>query len=244
LRTAVEDLDWIYARWSDLRATFLRGTPKPWREPTLTPEQRGRLDQLARIEKIERGAFTLGESPAPIHLDAFDRAMDLTTTMARLARAVATELGHHAVLIRAATHRYDDPLSLITYVRNHFGDVGADNGEQIQEQAARIRGGLQHHFSEIRDGQRLKADCPWCDRDELHVRTIGPPHRQEPVIRCESGLCDPPQDACSIRHRNMPAWAYVDWEWLAGEILHADAERERKRLEELASAGLTLSVSN
>lgn len=228
-RSAVDDLDWIYARWSDLRATLIRGTPKPWREPTLTTEQRGRLDALARVEKIERGAFTLGESPAPVHLDALDRSIDLTTTMARLARAVATELGHHAVLIRAATHRYDDPLTLTTYLRNHFGEVGFDIGVEVQEEAARIRGGLQHHFSEIRDGQHLKADCPYCDRQELYVRTIGPQHRPEPVIRCESGTCQPSQDQCSIWHRNMPAWAYLDWEWLAGEIIHADGERERKK---------------
>lgn len=237
MRSAVEDLDWIHTRWSDLHATRIRGTPKPWREPTITPEQRGRLDALARVEKIERGAFTLGESPAPIHLDAFDRAVDLTTTMAKLARAVATELGHHAVLIRAATHRYTDPLSLITYLRNHFADVSFDVGVEIQEEAARIRGGLSHHFNEPVDGQRLKAECPWCEHTELYVRIIGPEHRPEPVIRCESKVCEPEQDDCGIWHRSMPAWAYLDWAWLAQQIEHHEATRANPQGLERLSTG-------
>lgn len=130
MRTVIDDLNWIYDRWSDLRATIHRGTPKPWREPTLTLEQRGRLDELARLEKLERGAFTLGESPAPIHLDALDRAIDLTATMVRLARTMAEELQHQAVIIRAARHRYDDPLLLIRYVRSHFSDVKPELGRQ------------------------------------------------------------------------------------------------------------------
>jgi hypothetical protein len=136
MTTTEENLEWIYTRWTDLRATMLRGTPKPWREPTLTAEQRARIDALARTEKLERGAFTLGESPAPVHLDALDHAIDLTRTMARLARATATELGHHAVLIRAATHRYDDPLLLIRYLKAHFDQLAAGVGEDIQEEAA------------------------------------------------------------------------------------------------------------
>jgi len=220
-----QNLDWIYNRWTDLCATRLRGTPKPWRQPTLTPEQRGRLDQMARIEKQERGAFTLGESPAPIHLDAYDRAVDLTTTMAKLARAIATELGHHAVLIRAALHKYEDPLLLITYIRNHWHQCGADVGEQVEEQAARLRAGLAHHFSEVNDGQHLDTDCPYCDQPTLYVRTIGPKDNPQPIIRCESGTCQPDHQVCGTWHRNLPAWPLHEWEWFAKQIEHADVVR-------------------
>ncbi len=225
MRTAIEDLNWIYTRWTDLRATMQRGTPKPWREPNLTLEQRGRLDELARTEKIERGVFTLGESPAPIHLDALDKAIDLTRTMAKLARTVATELGHHAVLIKAATHRYDDPRLLIRYVAANFSNVRPDVGETIQEEATRLRAGLTHHFSEIGVGQRLKADCPWCDHQSLHVRLIGPEGNAQPIIRCESGVCEPDTAGCGTWHRNMPAWPFHEWEWLAKSIEAAESRR-------------------
>lgn len=236
MRTAIDDLDWIHSRWTDLRATLHRGTPKPWREPTITLEQRGRLDEQARIEKLERGAFTLGESPAPIHLDALDRAIDLTTTMARLARTIATELGHHAMLIRAATHRYEDPLNLITYIRNHLDEVGAEAGEPVQEEAARIRAGLMHHFSEIGDGQRLKTDCPICDQPTLYVRTIGAEGNTQPIIRCESGICEPDHQQCGTWHRNMPAWPLHEWEWFAKQITHAEERRATEKANQLSQA--------
>lgn len=232
-----ENLAWIYNRWSDLHATRIRGTPKPWRQPTLTLEQRGRLDQLARIEKQERGAFTLGESPAPIHLDAYDRNVDLTKTMARLARLIATELGHQAMLVRAALHKYDDPLLLITYVRNHWEECGAETVMEVEKQAARLRAGLARHFSEVDDGQHLATLCPYCDQPELYVRTIGPKDNTTPVIRCESGTCEPDQHHCGTWHRNLPAWPLHEWDWFAKQIEHADQERERKRLEALAAAG-------
>jgi len=242
MRTAVEDLDWIYTRWTDLRATMHRGTPKPWREPTLTLEQRGRLDELARIEKIERGAFTLGESPAPIHLDALDRAIDLTTTMGKLARRVATDLGHHAILIRAATHRYDDPLLLIRYVSANFGNVTPEIGEDIQEEASRLRAGLTHHFAELGAGQRLKADCPWCDQPTLYVRIIGAEDNGQPIVRCESGTCEPDTAGCGTWHRNLPAWPFHEWDWLAKQIEAAEERRENARLEALVRAGHDIDV--
>lgn len=228
-RTA-ENLAWIYNRWTDLHATRIRGTPKPWREPTLTPEQRGRLDQLARIEKQERGAFTLGESPAPIHLDAYDRNVDLTRSMATLARLIATELGHHAMLIRAALHRYDHPLLLLTYVRNHWEQCGAETVMEVEQEAARLRAGLLHHFSEIGSGQRLKADCPWCDHAELYVRTIGSEDNAQPIVRCESGVCEPDQAGCGTWHRNMPAWPFHEWGWLAKQIEDADERRANRSM--------------
>jgi hypothetical protein len=226
--TVEENLDWIYARWSDLRAALNRGTARPWREPTLTPEQRGRLDAEARLEKLERGAFTLGESPAPIHLDTLDKTVELTTTMAQLARRVATNLNHQAMLIRTATHKYDDPLLLINYIRNHLQEIESDLHIDIEEAAAKLRAGLAHHFSEVVDGQHLKADCPWCDQRELYVRTIGPADNPHPVIRCESGICEPDQEGCGSWHRSMPVWPQHEWEWLAANIKAADERRALK----------------
>ncbi|WMI33008.1 hypothetical protein SEA_PEGGYLEG03_67 [Arthrobacter phage PeggyLeg03] len=233
MTTTEENLEWIYTRWTDLRATILRGTPKPWREPTLTAEQRAHIDALARTEKLERGAFTLGESPAPVHLDALDQAIELTQTMRRLARAAATELGHHAVLIRAATHRYDDPLLLIRYLKAHWQQVAAELGETIQDEAATIRARLTYHFAEVPDGQRLKADCPYCDQPTLHLRVIGPKHRGEPVIRCESGTCEPDEGSCGTWHRGMPAWPFHEWDWLVKQIQKAEERRATEREEQL-----------
>lgn len=242
MRTVTEDLDWIYTRWSDLRATMHRGTPKPWREPTLTLEQRGRLDELARLEKLERGAFTLGESPAPIHLDALDRAIELTATMVQLTRAMANELGHHAVLIRAARHRYDDPLLLIRYVRAFWPELKPDLGEVVEDEVARLRAGLVHHFSEFAVGQRLKAGCPWCNEPSLYVRLIGPEGKGQPIIRCESGTCEPDNAGCGTWHRNMPAWPFHEWDWLAQQIARAEDKRDREHREALARAGIEMEV--
>lgn len=230
------NLDWIYARWTDLHATRIRGTPKPWRQPTLTPEQRGRLDALARLEKQERGAFTLGESPAPIHLDAFDRAVDLTKTMAGLARLIATELGHQAMLIRAALHKYDDPLLLITYVRNHWDQCGAAVGETVEQEAARIRAGLAHHFSEVDDGQHLDTLCPHCDQPLLFVRKVGSKDNPDTVVRCESGTCAPSEHDCGTWIKGMPAWPIHEWDWFAKQIDYANYKREEARMAAVEAA--------
>jgi hypothetical protein len=238
-----ENLDWIHKRWADLQATRIRGTPKPWRQPTLTLEQRGRLDEQARIEKQERGAFTLGESPAPIHLDAYDRAVELTRTMAGLARRIATELQHQAMLIRAALHKYDDPLLLITYVRNHWEQCEPDTVIEVEEQAARIRAGLARHFSEVDDGQHLDALCPHCDQDQLFVRKIGPAEDTVPIIRCESGTCEPTPQDCGTWHRNLPAWPLHEWDWFSKQIEYADYKREQERLAALEAQGLNPRVS-
>lgn len=240
----VQDLDWIHNRWADLRATRLRGTPKPWKEPTLTTDQLGQLNQQARIEKQERGAFTLGESPAPIHLDALDKELDLTHTMVNLARRIALELGHTAVYVRAVRAHYQDPLHLIHYVRNHFNEVTPDIGEDIDAEATRIRLGLMHHFSELGEGQRLKTDCPYCDQPTLYVRTIGAEGNTQPVIRCESGTCDPDQAHCGARHRNLPIWPQHEWEWLAKEIHYADHQREEQRRKALQIAGINPDTQN
>lgn len=223
--TTMENLSWLHDRWTDLRASIERGTPRPWREPTLTPEQQAKLDAEARAEKLERGAFTLGESPAPIHLDTLDKTIELTTTMARLARTIATELGHKGMLVRAAMHHYDDPILLITYVRNHFDQVTLETISTVQEAAARLRAGITHHFSEVGSGQLLKADCPYCGHRQLHVRTIGGRRNPEPVIRCESGTCNPAPAVCGAWHKEMPIWPMHEWEWLAGEIARYEANR-------------------
>jgi len=221
--TTTENLTWLESRWAGLTATRLRGTPRPWRQATLTPEQRAHLDAQARAEKLEHGAFVLGESPAPIHLDTLDHMDTLVQTITVLAQELAHDLGHDAIAQKALTHRYSHPLLLLEYLRNHHLDATEETQARIHAETAQLRRTIAAHLSEITDGQHLAADCPWCHHDKLYLRLIGPEHNRQPVIRCESGACEPPESDCGTWHHNNPTWPFHEWEWLANIINHQEA---------------------
>lgn len=211
--TAEENINWIIERWPHLEASRLKGTPRPWKQPTLTPEQRNELDRQAHAEKTERGAFVLGESPAPIHIDVLDKMHAYARKLKRLAILVSMELKHNI-----GVQRYPHVPSLLLYIRGHIPKVSNDLFNTIRKVTAEVRAGMAAHFTEVFDGQRLKADCPWCHQPKLFIRLVGPEHNPQPVVVCESGVCEPPSADCGKFYRGQPAWPFYEWEWLSNRI--------------------------
>ena len=90
------DLTWVADRWEDLYESRVKGTPRPWREPTISAEKRAEMDALARIERIDREGFLPpppGESPAPLHVDILDTLSDILMRADMLVDLMAATLG-------------------------------------------------------------------------------------------------------------------------------------------------------
>lgn len=211
-------VDWITRRWPHLQESRLKGTPRPWRQQTLTPQQRAAADRAAREELDRNGGRALGESPAPVHLDAVDLSQLIIKRTSRIAADVATDLGHQQALTALIRHRPDNPSEALIYTR-HWADKSTDEIRQsVLSELLHLRDLMGAHFQEILDGQHLEAYCPWCDRTQMYVRLIGPEATREPVIICQSGQCNPPQDQCGTWYHGNPAWPFHEWAWLADRI--------------------------
>lgn len=225
INTATDNLEWILDRWEQLMETRLPGTPRPWKQPELSREQREEMDRQARIEKIEHGAFVLGESEAPLNLDVLDKAGRITTTVQSLAYRMAQELRHDAMAVLAARAHYTGPQALIGYLAAHVLETSEETQERVRRTTQRIRAIMANHFAEVFDGQRLKTDCPWCHKPKMFIRMIGPEHDRIPIIACESGVCDPPSADCGPKRiRGNPFWPFHEWDWLGDRMDHANAK--------------------
>lgn len=212
-----ENVDWIIERWPHLLESRLKGTPRPWKQPDITPEQRAEIDHRAREEKLQRGAFVLGESPAPVHLDVLDKAQAFALKIQSLALLVSDELQHNVT-----RHRNPDAITLLLYIRGHLNKVSNDTWNKARKITAEVRAGMALHFTEVFDGQRLKTDCPWCTKPRLFIRMIGPETNPQPVVVCESGVCEPPSADCGTYWRGKPAWPFFEWEWLSQRLHHEE----------------------
>lgn len=211
---------WIADAWPALHESRLKGTPRRWRQTDLTPEQRAALAVEHQAEKRAAGAPAGADSPAPLHLDVLDLLVDIDDTSRYGARIIQA-------------HTLDDPptntigrLNYIT-VNAHTLDPNDDDTRRIEQQLRNHRAAITKQWAEVVDGQRLKASCPWCQHHALYFRAIGPELQTEIVIRCESGTCNPGDDA-GVWHQGKPCWPFHEWAWLANRIDHHTRAGTRK----------------
>ena len=106
--------------WGDLLAAIDTDPQPVWPPQRLTTEMWARRDAEAAIERAERSSDALGDSPAPLNLDAAQAVDDLTTEILALADQVA-----------AACQR---PLSAVTY--RHDGSQAAARDAATRTAAA------------------------------------------------------------------------------------------------------------
>jgi hypothetical protein len=217
--TIPANIDWIIQRWPHILELRLKGTPRPWKTPDLTPEQWAEMDRRAREEKQERGAFTLGESPAPVHLDMLDTQLDIARRVQELALTMSGQLQHNL-----RRHKHPDPVPHLHYLKGHLHKIDNELHNRIRRETAAIRHAMATLFTEVFDGQRLKTDCPWCKLPKLYIRMIGPEDNPQPIVACESGTCEPPEADCGKYWRGNPAWPFYEWEWLAQQINHEESK--------------------
>lgn len=219
------DTQWLLDAWDPLQEARTKGTPRPWKETALTPEQQTLNDAQARTEKLERGAFVLGESPAPLHLDILDRLLNIQKTTRALARQIADTLYDGSTLVYLTRTKDPNPVYLLTYIHTTIPRLVDPRHQQVlddtQTEIHDLRTRTATHFAEHVEGKTLKANCPWCGGTKLRFRRLGHHTTAEWVIRCETGLCEPPPSDCGAwtgQGFTLPTWPLWEWDWFANRL--------------------------
>ena len=231
------DLLWVCDRWEDVHEMRLKGTARPWREPTISAEARAEMDALAKAERIDREGFTPpppGESPAPVHVDILDTLATILMRSDMLAEHVAGTLGIDR--LDHAPSAFADATPYLRFVGEHLGEFVEDDPDgmdAVSDVARELKAEMSQVLGEISDGQTLKALCPFCGgKDDTHpvggahtlrVRLIWMPTSEdrdahEAAIICTGGSCEPSEAECGKRVRGLPVWPIAEWEWLAARF--------------------------
>lgn len=205
-RTAA-DLLYLAERWDDFHEMRQRGTARPWQQPHISPQRE------------DPGADGAPGMSAPLHLDVFDALVDLLATADDLAERVAQEAGVDR--LPYPTSAMADPTPYLRHAAAHLEGIGHELLGYVAEEVSRLRSTVDRHLGELTTGQTLQAPCPWCAGGvaggayTLRIRQ----GRDEVLIVCESGVCEPPEADSGERHRGHPAWS-LDREghWLADRI--------------------------
>lgn len=206
------DAAWIADAWPALNESRLKGTPRRWHETELTTQQRAQREAQHRAEKRAAGAPAGADSPAPLHLDVLDLMQDIARTTRHTTRLI--QAGN---LTTPPTNTNDQ----LRYIAAHAHTLDDDpHTHHAAQQMHNHRQHINRQWAQVVDGQRLKAGCPWCRQHALYFRSIGPEHSAEMVIRCESGVCNPQEDA-GTWYGGKPCWPFHEWAWLATRIDHA-----------------------
>jgi hypothetical protein len=222
VRIVSDDLKWVIEYWPDLAEARLPGTPRPWRRPDVTAEQRAEREAAARLERSERSELALGESPAPVDVGVLDLMTDVLWDAYELTEAIGAT-------IDPPSTAYADPRP---YLRHVVVRLDEDLAERAEPIARRMVDRVARVLAMVYDGQELTMECPWC-------RGVTPEHpaggartwrvRAMPGgligIVCEN-VCEPPMREVGTWWGGRPVWPMQDWERLARLVQAAD-ERER-----------------
>ncbi len=216
------DLLWLADHVTDITDARLKGTQRPWQQPAdLTPTQAEARDVQAASERADRSVLSIGEHPAPLHLDVLDLLVDLLATADDLAERVAQAAGVER--LPPAASAMADPTPYLRHAAEHLAAAvmyDQQLGHHVEAEAVRLRYDVAKALGEFVYGQRLLALCPWCRGGAeqgftLRVREV----HGHPAVVCESGTCEPPEADCGNWHRGLPAWPLdTEGAWLADRI--------------------------
>lgn len=229
------DLLWVCDRWTDVHEARMKGTARPWREPTITTEAREQLDHQAKLEKADRDSLgelrAPGETAAPVHVDVLDVLSDVLMRSDMLAEHVAQTLGVERP--DHAASAFDDAAPFMRFVNLHLTAFIEDDPEgmdAVSDVVRELKSEMARVLGEIYDGQVLAGLCPFCGgKDERHpvgggktlkVHLVWMPRpddkdHHEPTIVCGGGSCEPTEQECGLWIRGNPAWPFAEWEWLS-----------------------------
>ncbi len=229
-----------------LSASFLPGTPLPYRPPHLTPEQRAERDREARAERLERIEIAPGDSPDPSRREI----ADLLTDILIFADAASSEVAQTAGVDRLpdASSHMANPAPYLTHITEWLeqaSEVDPGLPARVQRKCDLYVLRADTILGHIREGHTLPRECPFCqghtpDRPEggaltLRVRLEHQEHRRNEecnrwcarLLVCENALCEPGQEHLSQTYRGRPAWNLDnEGEWLAACMDARDARRE------------------
>lgn len=231
-RNAQADISFLSEHWEDLLEARLRGTPRPWSEPTVSPQTRAAADAEARLERLERSNVAPGESASPLHVDILDVILELVATAEDLAARTSQAAGVDTP--PPAKSALDDPRPHLRHVRAWGPQAGEANPalpQLVATRLARLADTVRAALRLLRDGQTLGAICPWCGGRTPRTpvgggRTLRVHETLEGLfVACHGIGCAPPEADCGNRWRGRPAWTDAEWDWLAQRIKHADQQR-------------------
>jgi len=241
LKDALDDLDWIVARWPDLRGMVAGGTPRRWKQAfaQLTAEQQEIRDRQAWLDRHDVKGEAIGGGRAPLNVDVLDFLAGVLMRCDMLHDHVAQTVGHPR--LDPATGVDDDPRRFLAYVKvllPEACEADPDMADAAAERLSGIRLSMATELGDLEDGHTLNAICPFClgrsprnpvgGARTLRIRMVEVKHRKpegdehvidEPVVVCESGTCTPFAAEVSRWVKGKPAWPWPEWEWLAQRLL-------------------------
>lgn len=229
-----------------LAATLMPGTHKPYRAPTISPEQRAQRDREARLERFERVGTGAAELRAPLDLDVADLLVETLATVDELCDRACRAA--EVTPPPAASSAFADPGPYLeTLLRTLPAAVAVDVtlAVDVEHRCDALVYRTHAVLGLLGDGQVIGV-CPWCGgrtaatpiggAKTLRVRAQLPAGKRsiagvDPAdiewwVVCE-GLCEPSTEECGNRLRGRPAWSLrTEAAWLAGRLEHA-AELEQ-----------------
>jgi hypothetical protein len=233
----LHDLNFLAEHYPELLDSRIPGTPRPWREPQLTPERRAALTARAEREALvmhtdlpmhlrARSPEELGESPAPLHIDTLDLLVDVLAVADETAGHVAQYAGVEQPT--PASSAFADPRPFLRFIAQHItGAVEADPEMLgvVQDNLRPLVAQVSASLNLLRDGQILKAPCFVCrgrtpetpvgGAFTLRVTTLDD---DTPAVVCRNPLCEPTEAECGTWLRGSPAWIFSEWTWLADRL--------------------------
>ncbi|MBG0830531.1 hypothetical protein HS041_22475 [Planomonospora sp. ID67723] len=220
----IADLEWVIEYWEDLVESRIPGTRRPWRQPTLSAAAREARDAQARVERFERTALSLGESPAPVDVEILTTALSLLVAADDLAAEIAP-----TVMCPTLPPPGPGDLDARPYLRLVAGNLTEEFSEHVGETARWMVDQVARALCLVYDGQTLDVECPWCS--EIGVWRV----RELPgglvAIVCH-GVCEPPAREVGTWWGGQPVWPIADWERLSKHVQAADEKRAHEAKEQ------------
>ncbi|WP_101784248.1 hypothetical protein [Nonomuraea indica] len=225
---ALDQLDWVIEYWPDLLTARLpMATPRPWRHPQLSEQARAERDTLARAERFERTALSLGESPAPVDVAILQTALDILVRADDLADNLAQVT--MCPPLRPPTLGELDARPWLHFAAARLAEAHDGLAEWAAPITAWMVDQTARAMSLVYDGQALDVVCPWCkgvtpETPAGGARTwsvVTLPGDQIAIV-C-SGVCEPPQREVGTWWRGQPCWPISDWERLAKHVRVSEA---------------------
>lgn len=241
VRQATQDLTWVAESWEDLYELRLPGARRRAPRRPMSAAARARADELARIEKAEQGLSILGASQAPMDVAVLDTLADLLARLCELDDRLTMTAGTDDCEPPSTGYDFDAIPRTVAHACEALpiaADVDPGALDEAEHVAAQLKTTLERALATAIDGQTLTATCAWCDgattetpaggKHTLTVKVVA----GEPLVVCESDLCQPPADDCRTWLFGRPAWREHEWDWLSRRL---DPERVPARTAEQES---------
>lgn len=221
------DLNWVAQSWPDLYQLRLPGARRRAPRRPMSAAARERADEQARIEKAEQGASVLGASQAPMDVSVLDSLAELLAQAVELDDRITMTAGAPDCEPPTTAYDFEALPRILAHTAAHLtaaADVNLGMLDEAEHVTRKMKGRLDRALGNLTEGQVLPGLCAWC-----HGATTTAPAGGEktltvhvvagqPLIVCESDLCDPPPEDCGTWLFGKPAWTQNEWSWLADRM--------------------------